>query len=90
MRFRYYATNGPISLTNVPKGFVHHQNFNGRMYIPSIGKKAFGLVEYDHPLQEVALMEHNLVEELHTMLAVNDLRLPYIHNPKNDKLDTPI
>lgn len=64
MIYRYYAVKAPVSIAGVPKGFVNHHNFqNGRMYISSIGRKAYGYVEYDHPVQRIDREKYALVEE---------------------------
>lgn len=64
MIFRYYALGGPISTASVPKGFVNHHSFHqGRMYIPSIDEKAYGYVDYDHPVQLCDREKYKLKEE---------------------------
>lgn len=63
MIYRYYVMRAPMSVANVPKGFVNHHRFAGRMFIPSIQRYAYGYIEYDRPVQIGDLERYFLVEE---------------------------
>lgn len=62
---RYYSILRPVSIGTFPKkGAVSIRNFDSRQYIESIGREAWGYVEYlDEVLTEKECSQYDLVEE---------------------------
>lgn len=62
MIYRYYSVNRPVCAGNFPtKGFVGARNFGKRMMCKAIGRRAYGYVDYDRPLQQCDLDEYYLI-----------------------------
>lgn len=58
MGFRYYSTQRPVAPGTFPKPYgnpvVKINNFQqGRVFVPKIGRDAWGYVEYEKPLSTV-------------------------------------
>lgn len=60
---RYYLTSRPIDLGTVPKNFTSYENFDTRKYVDSIGREAWGWVEYDKELTKDEMDAYELVKE---------------------------
>lgn len=69
---RYYSTSRPIYLGTVPKNFTSYENFDTRKYVDSIGREAWGWVEYDKELTKEDMETYELVKEEKNMLTENE------------------
>lgn len=66
MAFRYYSTQRPIAPGTFPKPYgnqvVKINNFQqGRVFVPEIGRDAWGYVEYENPLSTVMASNFELI-----------------------------
>ena len=62
---RYYSTQRPIgpgTIPNEPKP-AEIVNFDSRQQVESIGRPAWGYVDYDEPLDEETAADYELVKE---------------------------
>lgn len=62
--YRYYSVLRPVSIGTIPT--VHKltfRNFMQRQYVESIGREAWGYVEYDSPLTEEEASQYDLIPE---------------------------
>lgn len=66
---RYYLTSRPIDLGTVPKKITSYENFDTRKYVDSIGREAWGWVEYDKELTKDEMDAYELVKEEKNMLT---------------------
>lgn len=60
--YRYYSPLRPVSIGTFPA--VHKltfRNFPERTYIDSIGREAWGYVEYDAPLTDQEAADYDLI-----------------------------
>lgn len=59
---RYYSTQRPVGPGSFPKkGVVEIFNFENRIYVPEIGRKAWGYIEYNRELTEQEAASYELV-----------------------------
>ena len=62
--YRYYSIFRPVSIGTAPKeGQISFHNFDQREYVESIGREAWGYVEYDAPLTKKQPFQYDLVLE---------------------------
>jgi len=59
-KYRYYLAERPPSLGTHPKGTVDMKGFDNKTDVPEIGGKAWGYVEYDHPLTDKQVSDYEL------------------------------
>lgn len=59
---RYYLTQRPPGIGCQPEGFIEVEWFVGRIFVPSIGREAWGYVEYDRKLTEKEITDYELTE----------------------------
>ena len=60
--YRYYSPLRPVDLGTIPT--VHKltiRNFDSREYVDSIGREAWGYVEYDAPLTDQEAADYDLI-----------------------------
>lgn len=61
---RYYSILRPVSIGTYPKpGMVGFENYDRRQYVPSIGREAWGWLEYDRELTEREQASYDLIPE---------------------------
>lgn len=67
MGYRYYSTQRPVSPFTYPETennpSIHIHNFERRVYIPEIGRRAWGYIDYREPLTEKEADDYELVPE---------------------------
>ena len=68
MRYRYYSIMRPVSVGTYPKSgcgkVIEIKNFDRREMVDSIGRMAWGYIEYSEPLTEKELSDYELVAEI--------------------------
>lgn len=56
MSYRYYSTQRPVAPGGYPKpqgkATCNIVNFQSRVYVPEIGRQAWGYIEYREPLTQ--------------------------------------
>ncbi|MCD7955291.1 MAG: hypothetical protein LUE63_07955 [Lachnospiraceae bacterium] len=62
---RYYSTQRPVSLGTFPGGHKVKEifNFDERTFVESIGRKAWGWIEFEGELSEKEAANYELVRE---------------------------
>ena len=60
---RYYLTQRPPGLGCQPNDFIGVEWFVGKIFVPVIGREAWGYVEYDRRLTEQEIRDYELVEK---------------------------
>ena len=65
---KYYSTQRPVMPGSFPKPegnkILEIVNFDGKQYVPKIGRDAWGYIEYREPLTEKEAADYELVYEL--------------------------
>ncbi len=63
MSHRYYSIMRPIGIGTYPTGarVTNIVNFHQRMYVPEIGREAWGYIEFSHTLSKKYQMEYELL-----------------------------
>jgi len=63
MSNRYYSIMRPIGIGTFPPGahVTNIVNFNQRMYVPEIGREAWGYIEFSHTLSKQNQMNYELL-----------------------------
>ena len=63
MSNRYYSTMRPIGIGTFPPGahVTNIVNFHQRMYVPEIGREAWGYIEFSHTLSKKYQMDYELL-----------------------------
>jgi len=63
MANRYYSIMRPIGIGTFPPGahVTNIVNFNQRMYVPEIGREAWGYIEFSHTLSKKYQMDYELL-----------------------------
>ena len=63
MSNRYYSIMRPIGIGTFPPGahVTNIVNFNQRMYVPEIGREAWGYIEFSHTLSKKYQMDYELL-----------------------------
>ncbi|MCD8013275.1 MAG: hypothetical protein LUG99_08885 [Lachnospiraceae bacterium] len=61
---RYYSTQRPVSLGTFPGGHKVREifNFDERTYVESIGRRAWGWIEFEDELTEKEARNYELVK----------------------------
>lgn len=60
----YYSLLRPIDIGTLPrKDFTHYENFDIRTYVDSIGREAWGFVEYSKELTEDEMKTYSLMKK---------------------------
>lgn len=65
MKYRYFSTMRPVSIGTYPNNgkVVEIHNFDSREMVKSIGREAWGYVDYSEPLTEKEISSYELVAE---------------------------
>ena len=63
MNHRYYSIMRPIGIGTFPHGahVTNIVNFHQRMYVPEIGREAWGYIEFSHTLSKKYQMDYELL-----------------------------
>ena len=63
MSNRYYSIMRPVGIGTYPAGahVTNIVNFHQRMYVPEIGREAWGYIEFSHTLSKKYQMEYELL-----------------------------
>lgn len=64
MVYRYYSTQRPVGPGAIPKGARYIYHFDGRVYVKSINRMAYGIAEYDRELTDDEVRQYELVKEV--------------------------
>lgn len=61
-RFVYYSVLRPVGIGTYPKGgLVEFGNYDTRIFVPAIGRMAWGWLEYDRQLTDKEKSQYDLV-----------------------------
>ena len=65
MKYRYFSTMRPVSIGTYPNNgnVVEIHNFDSREMVKSIGREAWGYIDYSKPLTEKEAFSYDLVAE---------------------------
>ena len=80
----YFTIMRPVGIGSCPRGFEWYNNFDRRIEVPCINRRAWGVLEYAEPLADKEVKAYELVEaNLVWIGAYRDLyNLDWWDNPK--------
>lgn len=64
--FRYYLTQRPPEPGTFPKGALIIGAYDDKIFVPEIGRNAWGWVEYEEPLSNFLIAQYELLAEVKT------------------------
>lgn len=63
MIYRYYTLFRPPMLGAVPRGMIEIEDYGTRRMVPSVGREAWGHVDYVRPLSERDVYSYELAAD---------------------------
>lgn len=61
--YKYYSLQRPVSIGTYPKqGMIEFKNYDERMYVPEICRKAWGELWYERRLENDEAWSYDLLE----------------------------
>lgn len=75
MKYRYFSTMRPVSIGTYPNNgkVVEIHNFDTRQMVKSIGREAWGYIDYSEPLTEKQISDYELVAEAFGSRMIRDM-----------------